>query len=194
MSVEPKLTLVAPAPKGVSDDALMLAAAGGDESAFATILQRYEAQLVRFCRVLVSDQERGRELAQETFVRVWQARLRYRPEQRFVAYLFTVARRLGRTYNYRRKLEALFKQREQFEIVPICFSDGGEQTQRDRLLNAALGTLDEKFRVALTLRFVEELRYDEIATIIGTNDSTARSRVFYGLKALEAALPKDFAS
>ncbi len=194
MGVEPKLTLVAAAPNRVSDDALMLAAAGGDETAFATIMQRYEAQLVRFCRVVVSDKERGRELAQETFVRVWQARLRYRPEQRFVAYLFTVARRLGRTYNYRRKLEALFSQREQHEITPICFSDGGEQTQRDRLLNVALGTLDEKFRVVLTLRFVEELSYEEISAIIGTNESTARSRVFYGLKALGAALPKDFAS
>jgi len=58
-------------------------------------------------------------------------------------------------------------------------------------LRLALSQLDEKLRDALVLRYFNDLSYDEIAAVIGRTPSTARSRIFYGLKRLAELLPKE---
>ena len=58
-------------------------------------------------------------------------------------------------------------------------------------MRAALAELSLPLREALLLRYADDLRYDEIATVVGTGESTLRSRVHHGLKALKEKLEKE---
>lgn len=171
-----------------SDDDLVLAAAAGDTTAFETLVARHEVALKRFCRSIVGDEEAARDAAQETFVKLWRARLRYRAEGRFLGFLFTLARNTARSTVRRRVVRSWFGLDEVPSAAPGERLDRQETTA---LVQGALARLPENLRTPLVLRFIEELSYDDIAEVIGRTPTAARSRVHYGLKALEALLPQE---
>ena len=67
-----------------SDDELMALARGGMRSAFAVLVERHAERVARLCVRFVNDTQLGRELAQDSWVLVWQARDKYRAEGGFV--------------------------------------------------------------------------------------------------------------
>jgi RNA polymerase sigma-70 factor, ECF subfamily len=168
-------------------------ARAGLKSAFAVLVERHALRVVHLCSRFVNDAQLGRELAQDTWVLVWQGREKYRGEGGFVAWLVTVARNHCRNELRRRKL-ALGHER-----APMV-EDGAHSAgqlddllveERRRRVRAALAELSGPLREALLLRYGEDLRYDEIASVVGTGESTLRSRVHHGLKALKEKLEKE---
>jgi RNA polymerase sigma factor (sigma-70 family) len=174
-----------------SDDELMELARAGIRRAFALLVERYALRVVNLCSRFVNDPQLGRELAQDTWVLVWQGREKYRSGG-FVAWLVTLARNHCRNELRRRKLAVAFEREPRPNAV-----DSADQlddllvAERRRRVRAALAELSLPLREALLLRYAEDLRYDEIASVVGTGESTLRSRVHHGLKALKERLEKD---
>jgi RNA polymerase sigma-70 factor, ECF subfamily len=180
-----------------SDDALMVRAAADDSRAFTQLVARHEARVRGFCRMLLKDDAMARDVAQDSFLRLWAGRTGYRPEGRFKELLFTVARNRCRSALRSQKLRAFFgaaRAREAGEEVGPDHCEALVVEQRSRLVAAAMQRLPEKFRVPLALRFVDEMPYEDIARVIGRTTSAARSRVFYGLKELAQLLPTEVLS
>lgn len=173
------------------DDTLMAKAAAGDEAAFSELVARYQARVRGFCAMILHDEALARDVAQDAFLRIWELRERYRPRGRFKELLFTVARNLARKSARRRRLTSLFGLAPAPTAIDDRVDEAVETDQARVLVAAALHRLPEKFRVPLVLRFTEDLSYDEIAAVIGRTPSAARSRVHYGLKALNDLLPED---
>jgi RNA polymerase sigma factor (sigma-70 family) len=69
----------------------MLAFRGGDDRAFDALFERWAGRVLRFVERMVREPGVAEDLVQETFLRVWRARERYRPEARFSTWLFTPA-------------------------------------------------------------------------------------------------------
>lgn len=184
------MTQAAEAP---TDEALMSSVAHGDRRAFGLLVTRHEVAVRRFCGALLGDAQSGRDAAQETFLAVWKARERYTPRGAFKGYLFTVARRHCYSQHRRRKVARLFLREKQEAPTPVAAPHEAalEDQQSRALVRQALNQLPFKFREPLVLRFVENLEYDEIARVIGRTPSAARSRIFYGLRALERHLPPE---
>lgn len=180
-----------------SDDVLMALAAEDRTAAFVELVARYEGKLRAFCGLLVKNDALGRDLAQEVFLKLWSTRDRYRSQGKFRELLFTIARNECRSALRKRRLRRLLGFDDEAELAddaPVDApraDDALQDEERRIVIRRALESLPEKFRVPLTLRFCEELPYDEIAAVIGKNESTTRSRIFYGLKALEAVLPAE---
>jgi RNA polymerase sigma factor (sigma-70 family) len=174
-----------------SDDALMALAAGGRAHAFDTLVARHEQRVRRFCGLLTNDEVLARDLSQEVFLKLWATRERYRPEGRLREMLFTFARNLVRSHQRKQALRSVLGLRFGHPEEPATSGDPHEDSERAMLVNRALQQLPEKFRTPLALRFVDDLAYEEIARVIGRTESAARSRVFYGLKALAALLPPE---
>jgi RNA polymerase sigma-70 factor (ECF subfamily) len=106
--------------------------------------------------------------------------------------LFTVARNQARRTGRRQAWLVFFGLGSpSAEAVPdIQWTENAVEAEQVRtIVSAALSRLAPHFREALVLRFVEGLRYDEIAAIIDRTPSAARSRVHYGLKAIAHLLP-----
>ena len=78
----------------LSDAEVMLQAQWGSERAFAELYGRHYRRLLDFFYGLSRDVQTAEDLCHETFLRLWQLRVRYRPSGSFPAYLFTIARHI----------------------------------------------------------------------------------------------------
>jgi RNA polymerase sigma-70 factor (ECF subfamily) len=176
-----------------TDDELMRLARAGLKSAFAVLVERHALRVVACCSRLVNDAELGRELAQDAWVLVWQSRDKYRAEGGFVPWLVTVARNHCRN-ELRRRARAVPEDRSAAPAEPSPGTGPLDlllvEEQRKEV-RSALFELAVPLREALLLRFGEELRYDEMSSVAGTGESTLRSRVHHGLKALRQKLLED---
>lgn len=173
-----------------SDDELMQLAQAGLRDAFAVLVGRHAQRIVNLCSRFANDPDLGRELAQDTWVMVWQGRGKYRPDGGFVPWLITVARNRCRNQLRRRKLAAVH---ELEALPPDSPRSTGQldellREERRRRVRLALGELSYPMREALLLRYAEDLRYDEMTNVVGTGESTLRSRVHHALKLLKQKL------
>ena len=178
-----------PGPPGEpSDDALMALA---DAGSFAVLVSRHQSSVRRLCEIILADASLARDVAQQSFLRVWEHRRRYKPNGKFRELLFTVARNESRRVLRRRGFMSFFGLAPQTHPIAEPLEDPVSRRQTSALVQAAMVRLPEHFRVPLALRFIEGMSHEEIAVVIGRTPSTARSRVHYGLKALSEFLPGD---
>ena len=175
-----------------SDDELMRLARAGHKPAFAVLVERHARRVVACCTRSVNDAHLGRELAQDTWVLVWQGRDKYRADGGFVPWLVTIARNHCRNELRRRTRATRDGEAAPDELAHATGPlDDLLALERRRAVHGALAVLAEPLREALLLRFGEELRYDEMASVARTGESTLRSRVHHALKALRLELEKD---
>lgn len=178
-------------PPELSDDELMRRSAAGETTAFEVLVRRYAGRVIAFCTKHVGDEQLGKELAQETWLSVWDHRSAYRAEGKFVVWLFTLLRNRTRNAHRDRAKRPLVVAAGDPDAMLAETPDTGPG-ELERLLGIerrarverALAALSEPLREALLLRFTDDLSYDEIARIAAINESTARSRVFHGLREL----------
>lgn len=153
------------------DPAALRRAIDGDATEFAELVRAYQAPVWRFLRHLVSDAGLAEDLTQETFLRVYQRLSTYRFECRFTTWMFQVARNAaidaGRSATRRRRLETT-------PLVPTPPSDPVQRAE----IEAALASLAEPLRAAVTVVEVLGLRYREAAIVLGIPEGTVKSRVF----------------
>lgn len=176
------------------DDALMLLASSDRRDAFRLLVERHGSRVFRFCVRMTNDRRVAEELAQETWLAVWNARTTYKPSGQFVIWLLVAARHrcLNARRNDARRSRVLTSE-------PGDGLDGvaaDDPAQLDRLIAAeerrrvqsALDELPQPMREAVTLRYAEALAYEQIAEVTGANASTVRSRVLYGVRKLHELL------
>ncbi len=173
-----------------TDDELMTLSQAGVREAFAVLVERHALRVVETCSRFAGDRNAGVELGQATWAAIWEHRFRYRPGSDFVVWLITAARNRCRN-DLRGRYVAL-----RHSTATTALGAGPSPDQIDQLLleerrrqvREALGRLPVATREALILRFGEELRYDQMASAVGTRESTLRSRVHHGLKQLRDLL------
>lgn len=176
-----------------TDDELMQLAQAGLKSAFAVLVERYARRVVALCSRFVDDAQLGRELAQDTWVMVWQRRDSYRAEGGFVSWLVTVARNHCRNQLRRHKLATAHELTSPADDARSSAAQLDELLveERRRRVRAALAEISLPLREAVLLRYAEELRYDQMTVVVGALESTLRSRVHHGLKALKQKLEEE---
>ena len=166
----------------LSDDELMGEVRRGSQAAFETIFERYREPVWRFFRRRTPDAGVAQELAQDTFVALFESARRYKAKGMFRSYLFGVA------YNVlladRRKRAHQRTESLEAESAP------GRAANREEAIwvRDAIATLEEGDREILMLREYEELSYQEIADVRGIPLNTVRSQLFRARAALKAAL------
>lgn len=177
------------------DDDLMLLAAAGARGAFEELVRRHAGRLFGFCVKHCADRNVGEEMAQELWLSVWAHRKEYRPEGKFVVWLFTLARNRLRNAardGSRRPGSLAFDDAAQEGLDPKDLSPNDLDRliahERQVRVARALASVPQNLREAVVLRFGEELPYEDVARILDTNESTARSRVFHGLRELRRRL------
>jgi len=176
-----------------SDDELMLLSSRGVHAAFEEIVRRHARRLLGFCAKHTGGQGAGEDVAQEIWLAVWDHRADYRMEGRFASWLFTFAK--NRIRNVRRDVARRPRVAGDAGVI-LARAPDLSPSDLDRLviaerrsrLDRALANVPANLREALLLRFTEELSYEEVARVLETNESTARSRVFHGIRDLRRRL------
>jgi RNA polymerase sigma-70 factor (ECF subfamily) len=172
----------------LSDEALMEEIVRGSEPAFAALVNRYQARIINVVCRLISDRDRAQEIAQETFLRIFVHRQRYRPSGKFSTWLYTIAMNLAKNEIRRRVrsrgLVSLDKLLEATGDSGAFVADPGPGPERlyrrrdvEGKVEAAIEKLPRKFREVIVLRDMQQLSYEEIGDILRIPGGTVRSRI-----------------
>lgn len=167
-----------------TDEQLMQAYAGGRAAAFNELFQRYRMPVVGFFRRRVTNQARAEELAQETFLAVVRASGRYEQTALFRTWLYAIAFRILHAHRRKAAFRATFLAAPKEMPEPSVPSS----VEAEVVLRQAVGKLDPMDREVLLLREFEQLRYDEIAAVLGVPLNTVRTRLYRARMALHSLL------
>ena len=167
-------TSAPPSERAIAPDErhLVRLAQGGDEQAFAALVQRYGQPILSLAYTSTLDAAAAEELAQDVFVAAWRGLNRYRSDSAFSTWLFAIARNAA--------VDAARRRRSRVPTIPLTEAHsidlpdtGGDASE---VLEAA-ACLSAPLREALLLREIQGLTYDEIAMVQGVPLGTVRSRI-----------------
>jgi RNA polymerase sigma-70 factor, ECF subfamily len=171
----------------------------GEDLALNEIMDRWQRRLTSYLIRLTGNEAVALDLAQETFVRVYQSRIRYRPTGAFSTWLFAIASNLAR--HHRRwklrhpaiSLDAPIRSGEAALLDTLPGSDPEpsvslETDERAEAVREAIAQLSAELREALILFEYEDMSYDQIARIQACSVKAVETRLYRARGALREKL------
>ena len=166
-------------PEKLEEDALIREArrrGKQGEVAFAELVERHQAWVLRMLFYLLGNSEDAEEVAQDTFLRAFLALDRFRGMSSFKTWLRVIATRLA--YNHHRDRSTRVGYIDKFQetaprVTPNCFSRVADRDSLHRVLME----LPFPYREVLELRHVEELSQEEIAQVLDLGLSAVKMRL-----------------
>jgi RNA polymerase sigma factor (sigma-70 family) len=176
-----------------ADAGLMRRVQAGDEAALGALMQRWELPVKSVIARIVLNASEAEELAQETFVRLWQQRAKFRPDAAFRPWVFAIAVNLARNRLrwWRRRPTVELQEWTPAEAAAGARSTGGaamEQAERVAAVQVAIADLPPELREALVLFEYEGLAQAEIAAVVGATTKAVETRIHRAKEKLRAAL------
>ena len=197
--------LASPRPEALVSDPrheeseLLRRAKSGELTAYDDLVRRYQERVYATIYHMTSNHEDANDLAQETFIKAYQALKSFKGDSSFFTWLYRIA--VNKTINHlkqrkRRNYISLNDLDLNAEHDPDIVALISEKTPRreaglaelQEKLNAAMQKLSEVHRMVVTLHDVQGLSHDEISQMMGCNVGTVRSRLFYARQQLQAYL------
>ena len=168
---------------------LMAKVQSGDESALATLMTEWEIPVKALLMRFLHNQQDAADLAQETFVRVWEQRSKYRLQAEFRPWLFAIAVNLARNRLrwWKRRPEVAL---EAWSGVGQS-EDAAQSTEAKERANAvrdAISRLPRDLREAVVLSEYQGMSHAEIAATVGATPKAVESRLYRARAALKKTL------
>jgi RNA polymerase sigma-70 factor (ECF subfamily) len=183
---------------GVSDEALIRSALGGEEEAFRELMERYRNRAYFVALGIAGDPDDALDVVQEAFVKAYYNLKEFRFGANFYTWFYRllVNQAIDRWRKSSRSREVpLDEQRLSGEESPpesVAYPRTPEDLAQNRQLSDALtraiGDLPEYHRAVILLREVDGLAYEEIAKVLGCSVGTVMSRLHYARAKLKDAL------
>ncbi len=182
-----------------SDLLLVERANAGDQRAFGLLVLKYQRRVQRLIARMVRDVDLVDDIAQETFIRAYRALHQFRGDAQFYTWLYRIAVNTAKKALLQLKRdptvsESFLSKDEDDETSWQKNEPTSEDTPETvfaakeiaAVVNAAMEALPEDLRLAVTLREIEGLSYDEIALAMDCPIGTVRSRIFRAREAISA--------
>lgn len=188
-------------PATTAEDELRLVrkAQQGDLEAYDTLVRRYQERLYATLYHMTASHEDANDLAQEAFIKAYQALDSFKGGSSFFTWLYRIA--VNRTINFLKSrkhrnhmsLNDLDLNAEHDPDLVGLISDNTPRrdaslAELQEKLNGALLKLSEVHRMVVTLHDIQGLSHEEIGRIMDCNSGTVRSRLFYARQQLQAYL------
>lgn len=152
----------------LADEQLITNVRNGDSSAYSALFEKYQSGIYNFAYSLVRSSEDAKDIAQEAFIKVFEALPRLEEKAKFSSYLYRTARNLAMDTL---KAENRYGSAEALELEKD--TDIESDPQRSLLLQEqqsevqkAAADLADDYRMVLSLRELQELSYDEISSVM----------------------------
>jgi RNA polymerase sigma-70 factor (ECF subfamily) len=180
----------------LSDEALVAQHLRGDDQAFAALVARYTAPIFNLAFRLTDDRAEAENATQETFLRAYSALPRSRTDLAFKPWLFQIAVNLCRDLARKKRPAAFADLAQEDESSPEeAIEDETplpleqvEGRELEKALTRAVADLPEIYRAVVTLRYTEELSYEEITAVLKLPVNTVRTHLFRAKAMLRKAL------
>lgn len=183
----------------VQDTQDMVRLAAGHDAALNELMERHGEKLFHYLVRCLQNEEEAADLAQETFVRVYQHRAKFDAGQKFSVWLYTIASNLVRDrYRWRARHPQVSLNAEQEETgtelgARLAHSQATpreslETSERVAAIEDAVAALPEELRTPLLLAEYEEKPQAEIAQILSCSVKAVETRIYRARKQLRTAL------
>ena len=185
--------------KEIPSEDLMVRIAKGDADAFELLVNRHQTSALNLIYRFIGDRTQAKDLAQEVFIRVWQAVGSYQPKAKFTTWIYRITANLcinELKSSRRRKLFQFLRfgedQENTIEEVLVDDSPSPEDLllsrEQSRRISDALQSLPDNQRLALILKRYDDLSYQEIAKVIGCSVSAVESLIVRAKRSLQEKL------
>lgn len=178
------------------DQQLVERAQRGDKRAFDLLVVKYQRKLARLLSQFIHDAAEVEDVTQETFIKAYRSLSSFRGDSAFYTWLYRIGINAAKNFLVAQKRRASTTTNE-FDIEAAENFEEGSQlrelnTPENELMSKqiaqtvhqALQALPEELRSAITLREIEGLSYEEIASIMSCPTGTVRSRIFRAREAI----------
>jgi RNA polymerase sigma factor (sigma-70 family) len=172
---------------------------GGNLPAYDELVRRYQERIYATLYHMTSNHEDANDLAQESFIKAFQAIRSFKGDSSFFTWLYRIA--VNKTINFLKQrrnrghmsLNDLDLNAEHDPALVALISDKTPRrdlnlTELQEKLNAALLKLSEDHRLVVTLHDIQGLSHEQISKIMDCNVGTVRSRLFYARQQLQGFL------
>lgn len=178
----------------VSEAELVRRAQAGEASAFGVLVEAYQSFAYHLALRAVGNSQEAEDITQEALVRAWQALPKFRGQARFQTWLYRIVTNVcfNRLPRLRRELLALGEGEaaEWADESPTGGNpaDSAEAAERRAFLHRQISALPESYQVLVSLRFQQELSYEEIASVLSLPLGTVKTGLFRARAKLREAL------
>ena len=186
-------------PAPLDEQVLVKRARQGDLGAYDELVRRYQERIYATVYHMTSNHEDANDLAQEAFIKGFQALKSFKGGSSFYTWVYRIA--VNKTINFLKQR----RNKSQISLNDLDFNAEhdpdlvaliSEKTPRREInlnelqerLNVAMQKLSQPHRLVVTLHDVQGLSHEEIAEIMDCNIGTVRSRLFYARQQLQAYL------
>ncbi len=173
---------------------ISLQQSGDYEPAFNAIIETYSERLYWHVRRFLCCHEDTDDLLQDIFVKIWSALPSFRGDSRLYTWLYRIA--TNETLNYLRKqrLNVINESDASYELMARKVDEdpyfNGNELQRE--LHKAVQRLPEKQRVVFNLRYFDEMKYEDIATITGTSVGALKASYHHAYSKVRGEIEEKF--
>jgi RNA polymerase sigma-70 factor (ECF subfamily) len=186
-------------PEPIEEAVLVARARGGELAAYDDLVKRYQERIYATVYHMTSNHEDANDLAQEAFIKAFQAIKSFKGGSSFYTWVYRIA--VNKTINFLKQR----KNRTQMSLDDLDFNAEhdpdlvaliSDKTPRreanlselQEKLNEAMQKLSDSHRLVVTLHDVQGMSHEEIAKIMDCNIGTVRSRLFYARQQLQGFL------
>ena len=187
----------------VADKILVEEFIAGSDAAFTQLVARYKDPIINYINMMVGNYDTAADLAQETFLRVYQNVGRYNSTYKFSTWIYRIATNLAiDEMRYRKRRGQVFfrniwgnqadgiAEEKEFALRDSGRIPSEEMLRKEsgQVLGDAIRSLPAKYRTAFVMKEVQELPYDEIARVLNTSPGTVKSRLHRAKELLQRKL------
>lgn len=181
-----------------TDSELVVRILDGEHELYAEIVSRYQGRLVNFLNRLLRNMEAAHDVAQDVFLKVYNALDRFDPKYKFSTWIFRVAHNQAIDEIRKRRIKWVSLQRRdssddseyEWEIPDPDASPYRDLRNRERgdAIHLAIDSLPDDYRELVVMRHYGELSYDEIAQLKEMPLGTVKNKLFRGRQMLKDQL------
>ena len=176
----------------LDDNELIKQCLEGDTDVFEELIRRYKNLVYSVIWRMVNDSEETNDLAQEVFIKVFKNLNKYQPEYKFSTWIIRIA--TNHVIDFRRKKKATT-----VNIDEMIYEPSSEETpesnylrkEKIKLVNDALNSLPDMYKIPMVLYHQQDLSYQEIADTLSIPLSKVKNRIFRARKMLKEYIEKE---
>lgn len=157
------------------------------ESAYTALIKKYQERLYWHIRRMVVDHDDTNDILQNMFIKVWNSLENFREDSQLYTWLYRIATNECLTFleQQKRRSAVSLDEEESGLANKVKADENFDANKLEWKLQLAIQKLPEKQRLVFTLRYYDELPYEEMSRILGTSEGALKASYHHAAKKIE---------
>ncbi len=157
------------------------------EAAFQQLIKKYQQRIYWHIRRMVDDHDDTDDIMQEVFIKVWKGLAQFREDSQLYTWLYRIASNESITFLNKKKNRKTISYDDIKNEIPdnVGITDAIEGNQIQLKLQRAINTLPDKQKLVFNLKYYEEMKYEEMSSILGTSVGALKASYHIAVKKIE---------